>query len=51
MLEQLKKELDFFKYKERAQVFQGFFKIGKGEYGEGVIFFWIIVLSQRKIAK
>ena len=51
MLNELKKELNSIANPEKAQILQGFFKTGKGEYGEGDIFLGIIVPEQRKIAK
>lgn len=50
MLNELKKDIEKAKNSEQAQIFQKFFKTGKGEYGEGDIFLGIKVPIQRKIA-
>lgn len=51
MLAQLARELIGFKDPERAKAMLGFFKTGKGQYGEGDVFLGITVPVQRKIAK
>ena len=50
-LKKLEKILEKNKNPEKAKVLQGFFKTGKGQYGEGDIFLGIVVPDQRKIAK
>ena len=50
-LSQIKKELNSLSDKEKAKILSGFFKTGKGEYGEGDKFLGITVPEQRKIAK
>ncbi|MCW4054377.1 MAG: DNA alkylation repair protein [Candidatus Bathyarchaeota archaeon] len=51
MLNQIKKDLAQLGDPERAKNSYGFFKTGKGEYGEGDIFLGITVPKQRKVAK
>ena len=49
-LEDIEHELQKLKNPEKARLLQGFFKTGKGEYGEGDIFLGITVPETRKIA-
>ncbi len=50
MLNQIKADLLKCKDSDKANILSGFFKTGKGEYGEGDIFLGITVPEQRKIA-
>lgn len=49
--EQIDKELKSVSKKEKAELFQRFFKTGKGEYGEGDVFAGITVPEIRDISK
>jgi 3-methyladenine DNA glycosylase AlkD len=49
--ETIKNELKKIADKDKAKQLSGFFKTGKGQYGEGDIFIGITVPAQRKIAK
>jgi 3-methyladenine DNA glycosylase AlkD len=46
----LKKEIKQHSNSKKAKLLQGFFKTGKGEYGEGDIFLGIVVPESRKLA-
>ncbi len=50
-MNQVEIKLSKLKNKEKAKLLSGFFKTGKGDYGEGDIFWGINVPEQRKIAK
>lgn len=51
VLKSLKNELKMLKDSKKAIVLKSFFKTGKGEYGEGDIFFGITVPKTRTVAK
>ncbi len=51
MLDQLKRDLLQISDPDHAKRLSGFFKTGKGQYGEGDLFLGIPVPKQRKIAK
>lgn len=47
----LRKDLRSFQKPGRAKVLQGFFKTGKGEYGEGDVFLGLMTEETRSVAK
>ena len=51
MLNELLKELEKSSDKEKAELYQRFFKTGPGEYGHGDIFIGLTMPQQREIAK
>ena len=50
-IENIQKDLKKLANPEKAKILQGFFKTGKGQYGEDDIFLGIVVPEQRKVAK
>jgi 3-methyladenine DNA glycosylase AlkD len=50
-LNSLKKDLEEKSSPAKAKLLSGFFKTGKGEYGEGDVFIGVIVPDQRAVAK
>lgn len=51
MLDNIKKDLLLLRDADHAKRLSGFFKTGKGDYGEGDLFLGIRVPEQRKVAK
>jgi 3-methyladenine DNA glycosylase AlkD len=51
MLDQLKKELQEKATPGKKEIYQRFFKTGKGEYGEGDVFIGLTMPDQREICK
>ena len=51
MYQDLINEIENLKCEEKAKIYQRFFKTGKGEYGEGDVFYGIVVPELRKISK
>jgi 3-methyladenine DNA glycosylase AlkD len=51
LLPQLKADLKSLANPEKAKILSGFFKAGKGQYGEGDVFLGVMVPQQRLIAK
>ena len=50
MLKQIVSEMQSLSSPQKAKILSGFFKTGKGHYGEGDVFLGIVVPLQRKVA-
>ena len=50
-LENLRRDLSYYKNKEKSKILARFFKTGSGQYGEGDIFIGVVVPDARKVAK
>ena len=51
MIKEIEKDFQILKNPDKAKILSGFFKTGKGQYGEGDIFLGITVPLQRKLAR
>lgn len=51
MIYKILKDIAFHKNKEKAKLLAGFFKTGRGQYGEGDVFWGLTVPTSRMIAK
>jgi len=50
-MKKLRKDLHEVADSDKARILQGFFKTGKGQYGEGDVFLGVTVPKQRKIVR
>lgn len=51
MIDSFKKDMHKLKNSDKARILSGFFKTGKGQYGEGDVFLGIMVPQQREVSK
>jgi hypothetical protein len=51
VVKNIREDIQRLRNPEKAKILSVFFKTGKGQYGEGDVFFGIPVPEQRKIAK